>query len=131
MSDYRILKLRIDKIGALYTLAVSVQGNSTLRHTFIGDETITGVRDNLVSQLQIRPSGIAGILDILFDLSSYSSTPSTFDLTEEAWEKYKEHLKIVNFRLLIDEFKLSDQVALEDAIQVLQEHFLIMPVMNS
>lgn len=95
---------------------------------FLGDEDPNSVLDDFIKAggQSIRGTllGPETFYAIIKHLFSFSEFPDKLVFTNESWMKFTESLEVINFRLMIEEFKLSDKLPLEDAINILQEHYV-------
>jgi hypothetical protein len=130
-----LTKVEVGELDGNRNLEIQFGSSSTtFMHLIIPGETAASI----IQILHERHGNIKyrqAVETIIYDLASRCHTQEdgirSIDLKDSQWEEFEYHWRKQIFRNLLDKFKLKDQLSLEDAIQVVQEHIIIAPVMES
>lgn len=71
------------------------------------------------------------IRTVIEDLATYSDIKDYAQFSDESIKKYALDWAIREFRMLLDNFRLSARLTIEDVTMLLNEHYVVKPIIES
>lgn len=105
--------------------------NDVINIIFVCDDR-QSLLDKLKPNFMKLPDGFLNILPNIVDhIFKFSTDPNMLIFSDESWEEFKHSIYLMNFELMLDSYDLRSKLSLDESIMILQEHFIIAPIMKS